>query len=79
MWSFLCIVCPLRIPIPSGGTNLGYLAHTGLIGESVREIRLRSCTNIVIYATVPQRKSDVISITVLLLCDIQEHIIHRVG
>jgi hypothetical protein len=39
--------------------------------ECVREVRLRSCTNIVIYATIPQRKSDVTSITVLFLCDIQ--------
>jgi hypothetical protein len=52
--------------IPTNGQT------TVCVCECVHEVRLRLCTNIVIYATVPQRKSDVTSITVLFLCDIQE-------
>jgi hypothetical protein len=39
------------------------------INVSVREVRLHWCTNIVIQVAVPQRKSDVTSITVLFLCE----------
>ncbi len=39
--------------------QLGYPAHTGLIGESVRPIRLRLCsTNIVIDKTAPQTQKQ---------------------
>jgi hypothetical protein len=38
-------------------TDLGYPAQPGLIGESVHPIRLRLCTNIVIYGTAPQTQT----------------------
>jgi hypothetical protein len=40
-----------------GGIDLGYPAQPGLIGESVHPIRLRLCTNIVIYATASQMQT----------------------
>jgi hypothetical protein len=63
MHSLLNGVMQERDVIFTWRNRLGYPAHTGLMCLSIYEVRLRLCSNnIVIYATVPQCKSDVTSI-----------------